>query len=88
MLDLRTWVGTDSAVAQVDLRCPAVVAGLAALLRPEVGAELADPQHPAEEAGKLDFQSSEEEADVAGPVMVVESSTRPAPRCPLGWVLC
>jgi hypothetical protein len=33
---------------------------LAALLRPVAGAELADPQHPAEEAGKLDFQSSEE----------------------------
>jgi hypothetical protein len=59
---------------------------LAALLRPVVGAELADPQHPAEEDGKLDFQSSEEEADVAGSVMVVESLTRPAPLCPLGRV--
>jgi hypothetical protein len=48
-----------------------VVAGLAALLRPVVAAELADPQHPAEEAGKLDFQSSEEEVEVAGSVMVV-----------------
>jgi hypothetical protein len=36
---------------------------LAALLRPVVGAELADPQRPAEEAGKLDFQSSEEEVE-------------------------
>jgi hypothetical protein len=35
---------------------------LAALLKPVVGAELADPQRP-EEAGKLDFQSSEEEVE-------------------------
>jgi hypothetical protein len=61
---------------------------LAVLLRPVVGAELADPQHPAEEAGKLDFQSFEEEVEVAGSVMVVESLTRPAPRCPLGRVPC
>jgi hypothetical protein len=32
-----------------------VVAGLAALLRLAVGAELVDPQRLAEEAGKLDF---------------------------------
>jgi hypothetical protein len=50
----RTWAGTGSAVAQVDLCCLAVVAGLVALLRPVVGAELADPQHLAEEVGKLD----------------------------------
>jgi hypothetical protein len=61
---------------------------LAALLRPVVGAELADPQRPAEEAGKLGFQSSEEEADVAGFVTVAESLTRPARRCPLGRVPC
>jgi hypothetical protein len=61
---------------------------LAAILRPVVGAELADPQHLAEEAGMLDFQSSEEEADVAGSVTVAESLTRPAPRCPPGWVPC
>jgi hypothetical protein len=61
---------------------------LAALLKPVVGVELADPQHPAEEAGTPDFQSSEEEADVADSVTVVESLTRPAPRCPLGWVPC
>jgi hypothetical protein len=61
---------------------------LAVLLRPVVGAELADPQHLEEEAGTLDFQSFEEEADVAGSVMVVESLTRPAPRCPLGRVPC
>jgi hypothetical protein len=43
-----------------------VVAGLAALLRPAVGAELVDPQCLAEGAGKLDFQRSEEEAELAG----------------------
>jgi hypothetical protein len=61
---------------------------LAALLRPVVGAELADPQRPAEEAGKLDFQRSKEEAGLAGSVVVVESLIRPAPRCPLGRVPC
>jgi hypothetical protein len=61
---------------------------LAALLRPVAGAELADPQCPAEEAGKLDFQRSEEEAEFVGSIMVVESLTRPAPRCPLGRVPC
>jgi hypothetical protein len=61
---------------------------LAALLRHAVGAELADPQHPAEEAGMLGFQSSEEEADVAGSVTVAESSTRPVPQCPLRRVPC
>jgi hypothetical protein len=61
---------------------------LVALLRPVVGAELADPQRLAEEAGKLDFQRSEEEAGLAGSVMAVESLTHPTPRCPLGWVPC
>jgi hypothetical protein len=61
---------------------------LAALLRPVVGAELADPQRLAEEAGKLDFQRSEEEAELAGSVMAVESLTHPVPQCPLGWVPC
>jgi hypothetical protein len=61
---------------------------LVALLRPVVGAELVDPQRLAEEAGKLDFQRSEEEAGLAGSVMVVESLTRPTPRCPFGWVSC
>jgi hypothetical protein len=56
----RTWAGTGSAVAQVDPCCPAVVAGLVALLRPVVGAEQADPQHLVEEAGKLGSQRSEE----------------------------
>jgi hypothetical protein len=40
-----------------------VAAGSVALLRPVVGAELADPQRLAEEVGKLDFQRSEEEAE-------------------------
>jgi hypothetical protein len=53
MPTLHTWAGTGSAVAQVDPCFPAVVAGLVALLRPAVGAELADPQHHVEEAGKL-----------------------------------
>jgi hypothetical protein len=65
-----------------------VVVGLAVLLRSVVGAELADPQHLEEEAGTLDFQSFEEEADVAGSVMVVQSLTSSAPWCPLGRVPC
>jgi hypothetical protein len=87
-LGLRTWAGTDSAVAQVDPCCPAVVAGLAVLLRPAVEAVLAVPQRSAEESGKLDFQRSKEEAGLAGSVVVVESLIRPAPRCPLGRVPC
>jgi hypothetical protein len=83
-LSLCTWAGTDSAVAQVDPCCPAVVAGLAALLRPVVGAKLADPQRLAEKAGKLDFRRYEEEAELVGSVMAVESLTRPIQRCPLG----
>jgi hypothetical protein len=88
MLGLRTWADTDSAVAQVDQCYPAVVAGLAALLRPAVEAELAGPQRPAEEAGKLDFQCSEEEAELAGSAVVVESLIHPVPRCLLGRVPC
>jgi hypothetical protein len=61
---------------------------LVVLLRPAVGAGLADPQRLAEEAGKLDFQRSEEKAGLAGSVMAVESLTRPTLRCPLGWVSC
>jgi hypothetical protein len=38
-----------------------------------VGAELADHQHLAEEAGKLDCQRSEEEAGLAGSAMAVEN---------------
>jgi hypothetical protein len=38
-----------------------------------MGAELADPQHLAEEAGKLDSQRSEEEAGLAGFAMAVEN---------------
>jgi hypothetical protein len=61
---------------------------LAALLRPAVGAELVDLQCLAEEPGKLDFQRSEEEAELAGSAMVVESLIRPAPPCLLGRVPC
>jgi hypothetical protein len=84
----RTWAGTGLAVAQVDPCCPAVVAGLVALLRPAVGAELADPQHLVEEAGKLDSPLSEEEAGLAGPAMAVENWTHPTPWCLLEWVSC
>jgi hypothetical protein len=50
-----------------------VVAGLVALLRPVVGAELADPQHLVEEAGRLGSQRSAEEAGLAGSAMAVEN---------------
>jgi hypothetical protein len=63
-----------------------VVAGLVALLRPAVGAELADPQHLVEEAGKLGSQRSVEEAGLAGSAMAVENWTCPSPRCLLEWV--
>jgi hypothetical protein len=82
MPHLRTWAGTDSAVAQVDLCYLAVVAGLAVPLRPTVEAEPAVSQQPAEEAGKLDFRRSEEEAALAGSIVVAESLIRPAPQCP------
>jgi hypothetical protein len=49
-----------------------VVAGLVALLRLAVGAELADPQHLVEEAGKLGSQRSAE-AGLVGSVMAVEN---------------
>jgi hypothetical protein len=81
MPTLRTWAGTDSAVAQVDLRGTAVVAGLVALLRPAVGAELADVQHLVEEAGRLGSQRSAEEAGLVGSAMAVENWTHPSPRC-------
>jgi hypothetical protein len=50
-----------------------VVAELVVPLRPAVGAELADPQHLVEEAGKLDSQCSEEEAGLAGSAMAAEN---------------
>jgi hypothetical protein len=62
-------------------------AELADLLKLVTGAELAAPQCPAEEAETLDFQSSEEEAAVAGSVTAAESLTHPAPRCPLDGCL-
>jgi hypothetical protein len=77
------WADTGSAVAQVDLRCPAVVIGLVALLQPVVGAELADLQHLAEEARRLGFQRSAEEAGLADSAMAAENWTHPSPRCPL-----
>jgi hypothetical protein len=77
----RTWADTGSAVAQVDPRYPAVVAGLVALLRPAVGAELADPQRLVEEAGRLGSQRSAEEAGLAGSALAVENWTHPSPRC-------
>jgi hypothetical protein len=82
----RTWVGTGSAVAQVDPRCPAVVAGLVTLLRPAVGAELADLQHLVEEARRLGSKRSAEEAGLAGSALAVENWTHPSPRCLLGRV--
>jgi hypothetical protein len=81
----RTWAGTGSAVAQVDPCCPVVVAGLVALLWPAAGAELTDPRHLVEEAGKLGSQRSAEEAGLAGSAMVVENWTRLSPRCLLEW---
>jgi hypothetical protein len=81
------WVGMGSAVAQVDPCCPVAVAELVVLLLPAAGVEMADLPHLVEEDGKLDSRRSEEEAGPAGSVMVVESLTRPIPRCPLGWVL-
>jgi hypothetical protein len=74
-----------SAVAQVDPCCPAVVAGLVVLLRPAVGAALADPKNLAEEAGKLGSRRSEEEAGLAGAAMAVENWTFLAPRYLLEW---
>jgi hypothetical protein len=64
-----------------------VVAELVVLLLPTVGVEMADLPRLVEEDGKLGSLHSEEEAGPAGSVTVVESLTRPIPRCPLGWVL-
>jgi hypothetical protein len=58
-----------------------VVAGLVALLRPVVGAELADLQRLVEEAGRLGFQRSAEEAGLADSAMAAENWTHPSPRC-------
>jgi hypothetical protein len=70
-----------SAVAQVDLRCPVEVAGLVALLRPAVGAELAEPQRLVEEARRLGSQRFAEEAGLAGSATAAENWTHPSPRC-------
>jgi hypothetical protein len=58
-----------------------VVAGLVALLRPVVGAELADLQNLVEEAGRLGSQHSAEEAGLVGSALAVENRTHPSPRC-------
>jgi hypothetical protein len=58
-----------------------VVAGLVAHLRPVVGAELADLQRLVEEAGRLGFQRSAEEAGLADSAMAAENWTHPSPRC-------
>jgi hypothetical protein len=50
-----------------------VVAELAVLLRPAAGAEMADIPHLVEEAGKLDFQRSEEEAGLDGSAVAAEN---------------
>jgi hypothetical protein len=57
------------------------VAGLVALLRAAVGAELADLQRLVEEAGRLGSQRSAEEAGLAGSAMAAENLTHPSPRC-------
>jgi hypothetical protein len=64
-----------------------VVAELVVLLLPAAGIEMVVLPRLVEEDGKLGSLYSEEEAGPAGSVMVVESLTRPIPRCPLGWVL-
>jgi hypothetical protein len=63
------------------------VAGLVALLRPIVGAELADLQRLVEEAGRLGSRYSAEEAGLAGFAMAAENWTHPSPRCLLGGEL-
>jgi hypothetical protein len=57
------------------------VAGLVALLRPAVGAELAGLQRLVEEVGRLGFQRSAEEAGLAGSTMAAENWTHPSPWC-------
>jgi hypothetical protein len=49
------------------------VAGLAALLRPAEGVEPVDLQCLVEEAGRLGFQRSAEEAELAGFAMAAEN---------------
>jgi hypothetical protein len=70
-----------SAVASVDLYCPVEVAGLAALLRPAEGVEPVDLQLLVEEAGRLGFQRSAQEAGLAGFAMAAENWTLQSPRC-------
>jgi hypothetical protein len=64
------------------------VAGLAALLRPAEGVELVDLQRLVEEAGRLGFQrSAEEAAGLAGFAMAAENWTVQSLRCLLEGVL-
>jgi hypothetical protein len=70
-----------SAVASVDPYCLVEVAGLAALLRLAEGVEPDDLQCLVEEAGRLGFQHSAEEAGLAGFAMVAENWTVQSPRC-------
>jgi hypothetical protein len=58
-----------------------VVVGLVVLLRPAVGAELADLQRLVEGAGRLGFQRYAEEAGLAGSAMAAENWTHPSPWC-------
>jgi hypothetical protein len=77
----HTWADMGSAVASVDPYCPVEVAGLAAPLRPIKGAEPDDLQRLVEEAGRLGFQCSAEEARLAGFAMAAENWTLQYPRC-------
>jgi hypothetical protein len=62
------------------------VAGLAVLLRPAEGVELADLQRLMEEARRLGFQRSAGEAGLAGFAMAAENWTLQSPRCLLEGV--
>jgi hypothetical protein len=57
------------------------VAGLAVLPWPAEGVELVDLQRLVEEAGRLGFHRSAEEAGLAGLAMVAENWTLQSPRC-------
>jgi hypothetical protein len=70
-----------SAIESVDLYCPVEVVGLAALLQPAEGVEPVDLQRLVEEAGRLGFQHSAEEAELAGFAMAAENWTLQSPRC-------
>jgi hypothetical protein len=77
----HTWADMGLAVASVDLYCPVEAAGLAALLRPAAGVESVDLQRLVEEARRLGFQRSAEEAGLAAFAMAAENWTLQSPRC-------